>query len=91
VLDGIEGVWAPVQTASDVARDRQAIANGYLRDVTTNSGHAFQLVANPVQFDETPPDLSPAPELGQHTEELLLDMGLTWDEISALKERGDII
>ncbi len=41
--------------------------------------------SRPVQFDETPPELTPAPELGQHTEEVLLELGLTWDEITAHK------
>jgi hypothetical protein len=29
--------------------------------------------------------------VGQHTEEILLEMGRTWDEITELKEMGDII
>ena len=91
VLDRAEGVWAPVQTVADVGHDRQAVANGYLREVTANDGTAFSLVVCPVQFDETPPELTGAPELGQHTEEVLLDLGLSWDEITAHKERGDII
>ena len=91
VLDRADGVWAPVQTVADVGHDRQALANGYLRDVVTNDGTALTLVACPVQFDETPPALTGAPELGQHTEEVLLELGLTWDEITMHKERGDII
>jgi len=30
------------------------------------------------------------PELGQHTEEVLLELGYNWDQIVALKERGAI-
>jgi crotonobetainyl-CoA:carnitine CoA-transferase CaiB-like acyl-CoA transferase len=91
VLDRAEGVWAPVQTVAEVGHDRQAVANGYLRDVVAHDGTGFSLVACPVQFDETPPELTAAPELGQHTEEVLLDLGLSWDEITAHKQRGDII
>jgi crotonobetainyl-CoA:carnitine CoA-transferase CaiB-like acyl-CoA transferase len=32
----------------------------------------------------------PAPEAGQHTETVLLELGYTWEEIAALKERGVI-
>jgi crotonobetainyl-CoA:carnitine CoA-transferase CaiB-like acyl-CoA transferase len=47
-------------------------------------------VANPVQFDETPVGLRPAPELAQHTEEVLLAAGFGWEELAALKETGAI-
>ncbi len=31
-----------------------------------------------------------APELGQDTEAILMDVGLDWDEIAALRERGGL-
>jgi crotonobetainyl-CoA:carnitine CoA-transferase CaiB-like acyl-CoA transferase len=45
-----------------------------------------------MKFHRTPAAAtSPAPELGQHTESVLLDHGYTWDDISALKDAGAII
>ncbi len=85
-----EGVWAPVQNARELHDDSQAIANGYLPQVSSD-GKAFALVASPVQFDETPPPLDPAPEHGQHTEEVLLELGMTWEEIIEQKEAGAIL
>jgi len=86
-----EGVWAPVQTARELHDDPQAVVNGYLREVDPGTGKTFTLVANPVQFDETPPDLRPAPEHGQHTEEVLLELGLSWEDIAGLKESEAIL
>ena len=57
---------------------------------TSMGGTRFTLVANPVQFDETSPALRPAPEHGQHTEELLLELGISWEEIAACKEAAAI-
>ncbi len=91
IFQTLEGVWAPVQTARELHDDPQAVANGYLREVTSPEGKRFTLVGNPVQFDETPPDLRPAPEHGQHTEEVLLEIGLDWPEIIARKESGAIL
>ena len=50
----------------------------------------LDLVTSPVQFDDRPPTLRAAPEHGAHTEELLLELGHTWDDISALRATGAI-
>jgi crotonobetainyl-CoA:carnitine CoA-transferase CaiB-like acyl-CoA transferase len=86
----LEGVWAPMQKAMELHDDPQAIANGYLRQLESAQGTKFTLVASPVQFDEEPPQLVPAPELGQHTEDILLELGMSWEEIARCKESGAI-
>ena len=49
----------------------------------------MRVVASPVDFDGTPWALrGPAPEFGQHTEEVLLELGYDWDGIIGLKDRG---
>ena len=51
----------------------------------------MQAVGFPWKFSETPASAAPAaPELGQHTEEILLDLGYSWDDIGTLRERGVI-
>lgn len=87
----LEGPWAPMQTAAELHDDPQAIANGYLRPVEGGDKGHFALVASPVQFDEQPVDLSPSPELGQHTEEVLLELGVAWEQLSRLKQSGAIL
>ncbi len=89
-LADAEGVWAPMQSAIELHDDPQAIANGYLLPVERDDGSSFTLVSNPLQFDETPPHLRPAPDLGQHTEEVLLELGVSWEELGKYKESGAI-
>lgn len=84
------GVWAPYQLPIELHDDPQALANGYLLQIEGDDG-PFTVVANPVQFDETPPELVRAPEHGEHTEVLLLELGYDWDEISRLKDAGAIL
>lgn len=83
----LEGAWAVVQTPAEVLEDPQVKANGYIRPVTSVDGQStYSLVANPVQYDETPPDLVRAPDAGQHTDEILeKELGMDWDHIMALK------
>ena len=83
-----KGVWAPVQTPSEVLEDPQALANGYIREIEAASGTVFRIVPSPLQFDETPPDLTRAPDHGEHTDELLEELGLDMDAILDLKVTG---
>ena len=89
-LQTMKGVWAPVQMPAELVDDPQVKANGYLSTVSLN-GIDFDLVASPVQIDETADVLGPAPEHGQHTEEILLELGIEWDEIAKGKESGAIL
>jgi crotonobetainyl-CoA:carnitine CoA-transferase CaiB-like acyl-CoA transferase len=89
-LADCEGVWAPMQSAIELHDDPQAAANDYLLPIDRGDGAPFTLVANPMQFDEQPPTLRPAPDLGQHTEEVLLSLGMTWEDLAKYKEAGAI-
>jgi len=52
----------------------------------------FKAINRPTKFSETPATIrSLAPELGQHTEEILLELGYTWDDLAKLKNEGAIL
>ena len=90
-LRSFDGVWDPCQTLGEVVRDPQVVANGYIA-AGEEPGPALSVVASPAQFDGQPlATVRRAPEHGQHTEEVLLESGYSWEEISALKEDGAII
>lgn len=91
VLVDEPGVWATLSSPQEVLDDPQVVANGYLMSVTDSAGASYRTVAAPVQFDETPAPPSRAPEHGEHTEEILLELGMDWDEIIAAKETGAIL
>ena len=90
LLATIDAPWAPVQSVEELSEDPQAIANGYIGDVNLDDGRSYRLPAVPVQFDEQPAPLRPAPEHGEHTEAVLLDLGYDWDRIQEFKNAGAI-
>lgn len=82
--------WAPVNSINEVVADPVAHRAGVFVDVPGPDGPT-KMVATPADFSETawqPQGLSP--ELGQHTEEVLLELGYDWDRIIALKDKGAI-
>lgn len=81
----LAGPWGPIQDSLQVADDAQIRANEYL----VKAGE-LELVANPVQFDVTAPELRPGPEFAAQTEEILLEAGLDWDRILTLKAAGAV-
>ena len=84
------GVYcARVQDYAEIAKDPQALANGYIVEVERPGAEPVRMVATPVQMSKTPGRIrSLAPELGQHTEEVLLEAGYGWEEIEALAREG---
>jgi crotonobetainyl-CoA:carnitine CoA-transferase CaiB-like acyl-CoA transferase len=91
VLEGVSGSWAAVQKPIELHDDVQAISNGYLVEVHPPSGDTFPLVPNPVQFDERQVELAPAPDAGEHTDEILAELGLAWDRVIELKLSGAVL
>jgi crotonobetainyl-CoA:carnitine CoA-transferase CaiB-like acyl-CoA transferase len=85
------GVWAALATPKETLNDPQVEPNGYVIPNVDGEGNEYQIVAPPVQFDETPPEPARAPEYGEHTEEILLELDLDWDDISAAKDSGAIL
>ena len=90
-FEGFDGVWAPYQTLDELYEDEAVVANGYLPAMTAGNGQEVQLVASPAQFDEQPFPADRAPEHGEHTEMILMDLGYDWDRITALKEAGSVL
>ncbi len=88
-LDAHGVIWAPVQSMTEVITDPQARANGAFAAINHPSLGTFETVAPPFRFGRSRVEpRGPAPELGQHTEEVLLEAGYSWEEIAALREQG---
>lgn len=90
-LNDSECIWGPMQGPLEVVEDRQVKANGYILDVDHPVHGKVRVCASPVQFGNEPPAVrNAAPDCGADTENVLLELGCTWEELGALKEKGVI-
>jgi CoA:oxalate CoA-transferase len=93
-LLGAAGVrFAPVRDHAAVAADPGVMDNGYITSAEDpdSPGSEVRVVRAPVRFsDPVPAVRTHVPELGQHTEEVLLEIGYSWDDISSLSSDGAI-
>lgn len=79
-------IYSPVQTYEEAVTDPQALANDFFFESPHPVAGSLNYVATPVTFSRTPAAVSaPAPAIGEHTEEVLLEAGFSPDDIDALR------
>jgi crotonobetainyl-CoA:carnitine CoA-transferase CaiB-like acyl-CoA transferase len=82
-------IWSVVQTPQELAVDRQAVVNGYTVEHPTIEG--ARLIASPVQYqDEVVEITKGAPAAGEHTEEILQELGFDRTDIERLVAAGAV-
>ena len=76
---------------SDVTTDEQAWANGYLEYMTCPNGETVTMPTPPIEMETVGEIITkPAPKVGGDTEEVLLNMGYTKEQIAAMEESGAV-
>jgi crotonobetainyl-CoA:carnitine CoA-transferase CaiB-like acyl-CoA transferase len=80
--------WAPVNTNAQVLNDPQAHAIEAFVPIEHPQVPNCRVVRSPIEFSAVEGAYAAAPELGQHTEEVAREVGVSWEEIAHLKEIG---
>jgi crotonobetainyl-CoA:carnitine CoA-transferase CaiB-like acyl-CoA transferase len=86
----MKGQWAPFQSLLELAEDEQALANDMIVEYEGADGKPYKVVRGPIQFNREPTATTRAPQASEHTELVLMEMGIDWDRIEALKAAGAI-
>lgn len=85
--------FGPVNTIADIFDDPHIKARGMLTEVGyPGLDKAFAIVDTPIKMSGTPGGIRHrAPLLGEHTEDILGDLGYDADQIATLKAEGAIL
>lgn len=85
-----QGIWcAKVNDYNDVVNDPQVIHNGIIKEIEHPKAGKIRVVASPIEFSETPCEITKAPPLlGEHNDEILRELNYTAEQIQMLKEKG---
>jgi crotonobetainyl-CoA:carnitine CoA-transferase CaiB-like acyl-CoA transferase len=90
-LEAHDVLCAPVNRYADLPNDAQVRATGMLVEQDHPRAGRFRTLDTPIRFSRTPGTIrTPAPALGEHTEAVLTEAGLTPAEISSLRGAGVI-
>jgi len=82
-------IWTHIPADfEDVINDSQVIANEHIVETEHPSFGPGKIITSPIRLNKiVPPIKKFAPEIGQHNEEVLLEIGYTWDDIEKLKDK----
>jgi crotonobetainyl-CoA:carnitine CoA-transferase CaiB-like acyl-CoA transferase len=87
ILTKYEIVFETMRTLMEIAEDPHARENDFFGNLQDSSGRPFKAVNSPFKFSNTPSGIrNRSPEFSENTEEILLELNYSWEEIENLKQ-----
>ncbi len=84
--------WARLQTLTEMVKDPQARDNDFFAPMDHPRYGRIEIMTSPVKLSKTPDKIRmPAPEIGQHTEEVLREVGYTQKDLAEFRAQGAIL
>jgi crotonobetainyl-CoA:carnitine CoA-transferase CaiB-like acyl-CoA transferase len=81
--------FGKVLALDEALNDPQVIQRGMVAEFNDSQKGRIKLLASPIKLSENPPDIRRAPaQFGEHTEEVLRELGFAIMEIEGLKKEG---
>jgi crotonobetainyl-CoA:carnitine CoA-transferase CaiB-like acyl-CoA transferase len=90
-LKDVDVCFGKVLTLEETLRDPQVVSRGMVTDFEDVRKGKMRLLSSPLKLSDTPPDIrTPPADFGEHTEEVLGELGFNADQIEELKKSGAV-
>lgn len=84
-------IWSPVKTPLEVTQDEQARANDFFVEWDHPKYSRIKVLNNPIKLSKTPAEIKMrAPDLGEHTDQIMQELGYSERDIAEMREAGTI-
>jgi len=88
-LEAVDVLCSPIHNYTSLVQDPQVRASGMLTEQDHPRAGRFPTIGTAIRFARTPGTIrTPAPALGEHTDEVLEGIGCTRDEIDGWRQAG---
>ena len=90
ILNKYDIPCGPILSMKEIAADESLYATGTLVEVDHPTRGKYLTVGNPIKMSDSPTEVTRSPLLGEHTDEVLAQLGFGAAEVAALRADGAI-
>ncbi len=86
ICNAVDIPCGPILSMKEIAEDQSLRATGTMVEVDHPARGKYLSVGNPIKLSASPSDVARSPLLGEHTEEVLTQLGYSQDDLALLRE-----
>jgi formyl-CoA transferase len=90
ILNQYDIPCGPILSMKEIAADPSLRETGTIVEVDHPTRGKYLTVGNPIKMSDSPTEVTRSPLLGEHTEEVLMQLGYTAGDVEALRAEGVI-